>query len=399
MSLSFGRDLLAIPGPSVIPDRVLNAQHRASPNIYEGELIDLTQRILADLKTLAGTKHHAAIYIANGHGAWEAALANIFAPGDQALVLNTGRFALGWAAMAERLGVICTILDFGQQASFDLDQVKTALLADTSRKFKAVLAVHTDTSSSVRNDIATLRHAIDQTGHPALLAVDCIASFGCDPFDMDKLGVDIMVAACQKGLMTPAGLGFLFWNERAQINAEASTKPSAYWDWTPRIRGTDYWQKFDGTAPTHHLFALGEALSMIAEDGFSNTLKRHATHARAIWTAVETWGKGGPIQLNIAGPKTRSHSVTTVLTPGHNATALRRWLQTQTGLTLGLGLGFETRADLMNGDSAFRIGHMGHHNPVMILGVLATLDAGLKACGIPHGRGALEAATQIIAAQ
>ena len=80
MSLSFGRDLLAIPGPSVIPDRVLNAMHRASPNIYEGELLDLTDRILADLKTLAGTMHHAAIYIANGHGAWEAALANIFAP-------------------------------------------------------------------------------------------------------------------------------------------------------------------------------------------------------------------------------------------------------------------------------------------------------------------------------
>ncbi len=397
MSLSFGRDLLAIPGPSVIPDRVLNAMHRASPNIYEGDLIDLTDRILTELKSFAGTQHHAAIYIANGHGTWEAALANIFAPGDQALVLNTGRFALGWAAMAERMGVACTILDFGQQATIDLEQVKATLNADTSHKFKAVLAIHTDTSSSVRNDIAALRQTINATGHPALLAVDCIASFGCDPFDMDALGVDVMVAACQKGLMTPAGLGFLFWNKRAQTNAETTTRPSAYWDWTPRIRGSDYYHKFAGTAPTHHLFALGEALDMIAEEGPANIYLRHATHARAIWTAVEAWGTGGPMQLNIDDPAIRAHSVTTILTPGHNATSLRRWLQAQTGLTLGLGLGFETRADLMNGDSAFRIGHMGHHNPVMILGVLATLDAGLKACGIPHGRGALEAATQVIA--
>ncbi len=397
MSLSFGRDLLAIPGPSVIPDRVLNAMHRASPNIYEGELIDLTEKILDDLKTLAGTRHHAAIYIANGHGTWEAALANIFAPGEHALVLNTGRFALGWAGMAEKMGITCTVLDFGQQASLDFEQIRETLTADKTHKFKAVLVVHTDTSSSVRNDIAALRQAITATGHPALLAVDCIASFGCDPFDMDQLGVDVMVAACQKGLMTPPGMGFLFWNERAQINAETTTKPSAYWDWTPRIRGNDYWQRFDGTAPTHHLFGLGEALKMIAEEGPANTFKRHATHARAIWAAVNAWGQGGPMQLNIADPTIRSHSVTTILIPGHDASNMRRWLQSQTGLTLGLGLGFETRADLMNGDSAFRIGHMGHVNPVMVLGTLASIESALIACHIPHGTGAIEAVAKVIA--
>ncbi len=397
MSLSFGRDLLAIPGPSVIPDRVLGAMHRSSPNIYEGEIVDLTDRILADLKSLAGTRHHAAIYIANGHGTWEAALANIFGPGDRALVLNTGRFALGWAAMAEKMGITCTILDFGQQASFDLAAVKTALGADSAHEFKAVLCVHTDTSSSIRNDIAALRRAISETGHPALFAVDCIASFGCDRFAMDALGVDVMVTACQKGLMTPPGMGFLLWNAKAQANAEDHARPSAYWDWTPRIKGEDYWLKFAGTAPTHHLFGLGEALKMIGEEGPANTYLRHATHARAIWAAVDAWGKGGPMACNIADPALRSHSVTTILVPGYDAKALRRWLQDQTGLTLGLGLGFETRADLMQGDSAFRIGHMGHHNPVMILGVLAAIEAGLQACAIPHGRGALEAAAEVIA--
>ncbi len=73
--LSWGRETLAIPGPSIIPERVLAAMHRASPNIYEGALIDTVDTLFPDLKAVARTDGHVAIYIANGHGAWEAALA------------------------------------------------------------------------------------------------------------------------------------------------------------------------------------------------------------------------------------------------------------------------------------------------------------------------------------
>ena len=100
-----GRTYLAIPGPSVVPERVLNAMHRASPNIYEGEIVDMTHTIVADLKRVAMTKHHVAIYIANGHGAWEAAFSNLFSRGDKALVAATGRFGIGWAETAQRMGV------------------------------------------------------------------------------------------------------------------------------------------------------------------------------------------------------------------------------------------------------------------------------------------------------
>ena len=71
--------------------------HRAAPNIYEGELHAVTRCLVPDLKALAGTAGEVAMYIANGHGAWEAAVANIFSPGDRALVLATGRFAPAWA--------------------------------------------------------------------------------------------------------------------------------------------------------------------------------------------------------------------------------------------------------------------------------------------------------------
>ncbi len=169
MSLAHGRSYLAIPGPSVMPDRVLNAMHQAAPNIYEGGLIDMMPGLVADLKSVARTDGHLAIYIANGHGVWEAALANVVAPGEKVLVLATGRFGHGWGEMAQAMGIEVDVLDFGRAAPVDLDRVEAHLRADTEGRIKAVLATHVDTSTSVRNDIAAIRTAMDAAGHPALL--------------------------------------------------------------------------------------------------------------------------------------------------------------------------------------------------------------------------------------
>lgn len=225
MSLSFGRDLVAIPGPSVIPDRVLSAMHRASPNIYEGEIVDLTLSILADLARLAETSGDAVMYICNGHGAWEAAIANTLAPGDTALVLATGRFGLGWAEMAQAMGVEVEVMDFGFREAADPARLEERLAADKEHRIRAVLTVQTDTASSVTNDIPALRHAIDAANHPALFMVDAIACFGCEPMRMDDWGVDVMVAGCQKGLMTPPGLAFNFVGPRGYDRRRPTPKP------------------------------------------------------------------------------------------------------------------------------------------------------------------------------
>jgi alanine-glyoxylate transaminase/serine-glyoxylate transaminase/serine-pyruvate transaminase len=82
MSLANGRHYLAIPGPSVMPDRVLQAMHQASPNIYTGPLVEMAKGLIPDLRTVADTTKNVAIYIANGHGAWEAALTNTLSRGD-----------------------------------------------------------------------------------------------------------------------------------------------------------------------------------------------------------------------------------------------------------------------------------------------------------------------------
>jgi alanine-glyoxylate transaminase / serine-glyoxylate transaminase / serine-pyruvate transaminase len=388
---SNGRQYLAIPGPSVMPDLVLGAMHRAAPNIYTGQLHEMTAGLIPDLKAIARTQHDAAIYIANGHGAWEAALANVLSRGDTVLVLATGRFCIGWGEMALGLGLQVETLDFGQQSDVDAARVEETLRADRGGRIKAVLAVHVDTSTSVRNDIAGIRAAMDRAGHGALLLADCIASLACDRFEMDAWGVDVMVAGSQKGLMTPPGLGFVFFNENAARARESADCVTTYWDWKPRADPQQYYQYFDGTAPTHHLYGLRTALDMIAAEGLENVWRRHAVLARAIWAAFDAWGQEGPLRLNVSDQGKRSNAVTSAEIGVLHGEALRDWCERVAGVTLGIGLG---RAPA---EAFFRIGHMGHVNAHMVLGVLATLDAGLKALDIPHGRGALDAAAQVVA--
>lgn len=168
-----GRPYLAIPGPSVIPDRVQRAMHRASPNIYTGPLVDMTNAIRSDLKTLTGTAGHLAMYIGNGHGAWEAALANVVQAEDRVLVLATGRFGHGWGEMAASLNVAVDIVDFGQTSPVEAAQVEAALRADTGQQIKAVLCQHVDTSTGILNDVAAIRAAMERGRASGAVDVRC----------------------------------------------------------------------------------------------------------------------------------------------------------------------------------------------------------------------------------
>jgi alanine-glyoxylate transaminase / serine-glyoxylate transaminase / serine-pyruvate transaminase len=110
MVVRAGREFLAIPGPTTVPDEVLCAMHRPAVDIYAGPLLALTDSLLADMNQLFRTKGRSYIYIANGHGAWEAALTNVLSRGDKILVLESGRFALGWGNAAAFLGVEVEVL-------------------------------------------------------------------------------------------------------------------------------------------------------------------------------------------------------------------------------------------------------------------------------------------------
>jgi alanine-glyoxylate transaminase/serine-glyoxylate transaminase/serine-pyruvate transaminase len=292
----------------------------------------------------------------------------VVAPGDKVLVPATGLFGMGWAEMARGIGAEVEVVDFGLKDGMDLARVQEVLAADTTHEIKAVLGVHVDTSTSLKTAMPRLRAAMAAAGHPALLMADCIASLGCDRFEMDAWGVDVMVAASQKGLMVPPGMGFVFFNDKAAAMRAAMPRVSRYWDWTPRAEPEAFYQYFAGTAPTHHLYGLRVALDMIVrEEGLEAVWARHETLARAIWAAVEAWGQGGPIALNVADPAKRSHAVTSLHIGAPHGTDLRRWTEANAGVTLGIGLGM-SNADDPQGDGYFRLATWGMSTPIWCLG-------------------------------
>ncbi len=395
MSLANGRHMLAIPGPSIMPDRVLRAMHRAAPNIYTGEMVDLTYSLVPDLKRVARTSGEVAMYIGNGHAAWEASLANTHSRGDLALVPASGRFAHGWATTAKGLGLQTELLDFGTTHPIDPDRVEARLRQDKTHLIRSVLAVHTDTSTSVRSDIAALRSAIDAAGHPALLMVDCMASLGCDPFEMDAWGVDVMTAGCQKGLMTPPGMAFVYFNDRAKAARSTADCVTAYWDWMPRVDPPFYYAFWNGTAPTHHIYGLREALTMLLEEeGIEAVWQRHQILAKGLWAACDVWAERGALIPNVPDRTHRSHAVTTLRLPDRKGADLRHHLENHLGVTLGIGLGL-TLQDSNSAQDYFRVGHMGHISAHQMLGTLGAIETGLKALHIPIGKDALSAAMDV----
>jgi alanine-glyoxylate transaminase/serine-glyoxylate transaminase/serine-pyruvate transaminase len=384
-SLHAGRELVAIPGPSVVPDRVLAAMHRAMPNIYDGELIDVSNAIFEQLPDVARTAGQVFVTISNGHGAWEMAITNTLSRGDAVLVLESGRFAVAWGEMAAFDGVRVEELLAPDRRPVDPAAVEARLRADRSREIKAVFVAHVDTGSSVRNDLLAIRRAIDAADHPALLMADCIASLATERYEMDAWGVDVTVGASQKGLMVPPGLGFVWVGPKALAAHGSAGLRTRYWDWTARSQDGPHYLRYCGTPPISHLYGLREALSMLEEEGLEAVWARHAVLANVIHAAVEAWAAPGGLELNIPDPAARSHAVTTILAGTVDPDRLRATCQQQAGLTLGVGLGpFEGRA--------FRIGHMGHLNPPMVLGTLGTIEAALLAADAPMGGSGVAAA-------
>ena len=378
MPVKNGREFLAIPGPTTVPDEVLSAMHRPAIDVYGDELIDVTMTCLAGLKRVFRTEGAVYVYPANGHGGWEAALTNCLSRGDKVLILNSGMFAEAWGEMARVLGVEVEVLQAPPGRAVDPQALVERLRADPAGELKAVLVVQIDTAAGVVNDIPAIARAVDAAGHPALLMVDVIASLGCMPFEMEAWGVDVAVGGSQKGLMTSPGLAFIAASERARIVHRNADLVTRYWDWTFR-EGPDHYQKYCGTAPEHLMFGLRRALEMLFAEGLENVFRRHSLLAGATRAAVSEWAEGGVVEFNAPEPAERADSLTTLRFNGRDPRDLTAFCQAYCGVVLGYGIG-----QGMEG-RAMRIAHMGHVNAPMMLGTLGVMETGLTALGIPHG--------------
>jgi alanine-glyoxylate transaminase/serine-glyoxylate transaminase/serine-pyruvate transaminase len=390
MKRLLGPDFLMIPGPTALPDRVRSAMAAPAMDFSGDAFGAIAEQVFRSLGPIFRTQGEIFLYAANGHGAWEAALANTLRPGDTVLVPETGLFARVWRDMATALGFEARTVETDWRHAVAPERIEAILREDGAASIKAVLVVHTDTAASVSSDPRAIRAAMDAAGHPALLMVDAIASLCTTEFAMDDWGVDVTVAAGQKALMVPPGIAIVAAGPRALARCRGGSHlPGSYWLWPERL-GRLLYQRFCGTAPIQHVLALREALAMIEEPGLAAVIDQHRRLAAMVQAAVGRWSASGFLEFNAVLPSERASSVTSVRVPGDfDAERIRDHARERYGLTVGGGLG------PLKGQ-IFRIAHMGFLNEAYVLGALGVLEATFRDLRLPVGEGALEAAVAAI---
>ena len=385
-----GRQFFNNPGPTNIPDRVLRAMDRPVMDFLAPEFLEIQRVCTAGIKRIFKTDQELFFHASTGHGAWEAAVANLFSPGELVLVIETGYFSLGFKELAETMGLRVEMLPADWRKGLVIDKLTERLAADKSHEIKAVLAVHNETATGLFLPMADVRRALDQAKHPALLLADTISSLGSMEYKMDAWGIDVTIAGSQKGLMLPTGLAMTGVSAKAMEAARKAKLPKYYFNW--ELMASRKPQRFNGTVPVHFFFGLQESIKLIEEETLEGVFARHARLAEATRACVRAWSADGKGPSLFGQTEERlSNSVTTIMMPeGHTSDAMRKTALERFNLSLGGGLG-----PLMG--KVFRIGHLGDLNEPMLLGCLATTELAMKTVGIPFAPGGVDAAIKSLA--
>jgi alanine-glyoxylate transaminase/serine-glyoxylate transaminase/serine-pyruvate transaminase len=263
------------------------------------------------------------------------------------------------------------------------DQYADILKADTGHSIKAVLATHNETATGVKSDIAAVRKALDEAGHPALLFVDGVSSIGSMDFRFDEWGVDVAVTGSQKGFMLSAGLAIVGFSDKAMAATKTATLPRTFFDVHDMMNGYAA-NAFPYTPPVGLMNGLNEACTMLLNEGLENVFARHTRIAQGVRNAVDAWG----LELCAVSPDVYSDTVSAIKTPqGFNATDIVTHAAETYGVAFGVGLGEVA-------GKVFRIGHLGSLTDVMTLSGLATAEMCMADLGLDIKLGSGVAAAQ-----
>ena len=369
---------LAVPGPSNMPFRIRQAMDVALEDHRAPDFPQFTQSLFGDLKKVFRTKSgQVFLFPSTGTGGWESAVANTLSPGDKVLASVFGQFSLLWVDLCQRFGLEVDVIDVEWGKGVPLEGYLQHLVADKEHKIKAVLVTHNETATGVTSDVAGVRKILNELNHPAMLFVDGVSSIASIDFRMDEWGVDVAVAGSQKGFMLPTGLAVVCVSQKALMAGERAKLPRCFFDYRDMIKANAQGY-FPYTPATTLLRGLRAAVDMLLEEGLENVFSRHNRLASGVRAAVEAWG----LRICAQGPEWYSDTVTTVFVPeGFDANDVIKTAYFRYDLSLGTGL------NKLNG-KAFRIGHLGWLNEIMVMQALCGVELAMRDVGIPFEPGA-----------
>lgn len=361
------REFLAIPGPTPVPDKVLEAVarhpigHRTAD--FSKQLMDSVEA----LQWLGQTRSDAMVLTASGTGAMEAAIANTINPGDRVVSLICGVFSERWAKIAEAFGAKVERIKVEPGQAYSLDQLKETLAADKNKSIKAVTITHNETSTGVINDLKSICAMTRE--HGALSIVDAVTSFGAVSIPIDEWGIDILVSGSQKALMLPPGLAVLFFGERAW-KACAECKTHRFYFDLNKYKKSLVQQTTPFTPNVSLVAGLQVSLQMIKEEGTGAVFARHERMRNALRSGLKAMGLQLFVEDDCASP-----TITAILPPaGLTVDSIRKSLRQRFRI-----LAADGQEELKG--KIFRIGHMGYVFERDILMVLAALEAVLADLG------------------
>jgi aspartate aminotransferase-like enzyme len=379
------KQMLMIPGPTPVPEKVLLAMAKHPIGHRSGEFSKIIGELTENLKWLHQTQNDVLMLTASGTGAMEAGIINFLSPGDRVLVGNNGKFGDRWAKVSKAYGLTVEEIKAEWGKALDPEEFRAKLAADSDKSIKAVIVTHSETSTGVLNDLAAINTAVKEHGE-ALIIVDAVTSLGAVSLPVDEWGLDVVGSGSQKGYMIPPGLAFVSVSAKAWKAYESAKMPRFYLDLKKYKKATDE-NSSPFTPPVNLMYGLQASLQMMQAEGLDNIFARHQRHTQATRAAMKA------MNLPLFAPdEAASPAITAVAPVTVDAEKIRGAMRKQFDIALAGG------QDHLKG-KIFRIGHLGFvcdRDILSCVGALESVLLGLGNSDATPGAG-IAAAAQVFA--
>ncbi len=366
--------MLMIPGPTPVPERSLLALAKHPIGHRSGEFSQIFAEVTEKLKWLHQTTNDVLILTASGTGAMEAAIINFLSKGDRVLVGENGKFGQRWGDICDAYGLKAERIKAEWGQALDPEVFREKLETDREKTIKAVIITHSETSTGVLNDLATINRHVKAHGE-ALIIVDAVTSLGATNVPVDEWGLDVVGSGSQKAYMIPPGLGFVAVSQRAWEAYKKADLPRYYLD-LGKARKDAQKNTTPFTASVNMIVALRESLQMMQEEGLANIFARHRRHCLATRNGIKALGLPLLTSDDCASP-----AITAVAPVTVDAEKVRSVMKKNFAIALAGG------QDHLAG-KIFRMGHLGYVSDRDILTAIGALEATLQILGYDFTPGA-----------
>ena len=374
---------LMIPGPTPVPERVLQAMARHPIGHRSGAFSATLERVLQQLQWLHQTRNAVLLLTGSGTAAMEAGIINTLSRGDRVLCGDNGKFGERWVKLAHAYGLQVEVIRAPWGQPLDPAAFAAALEADVDKAIRAVILTHSETSTGVLNDLPSIAGHVKAHGE-ALTIVDCVTSLGATAVPMDTWGLDVVASGSQKGYMMPPGLSFVSLSTRAWQAYERSDLPKFYLD-LGRYRKAAAGNSTPFTPAVNLVFALEAALTLLEREGLEAVFARHDRHRAATQAGIKAMG------LKLLAKEGHGSPAITAVIPGGDAERIRQHMKKRFDILLAGG------QDHLKGQ-IIRMGHLGFVCDRDVLTAIAALEAVLMELGDGHikpGAGVAAAAAKL----